>query len=718
MADREYPPKSWLPDEEPIPEPTLDVEESARIQAELDRQLAEETGLDLEILPAVIEGGRSLKLDMGPAVVEKSYAPSKHRTLEMRYAAKPDTDQSRLTKKYEDRAAWPPGEHEVELTDEDRRVQEAMKAEEEIAALGIDPREDRSDAVPTGYPPSHWMADEDAPLDPYAETEQGLVEDESAPEPDVGSPYGPVPEDPYGPEAEAILAQGAVREAQREQFGAGLKLAEAERQRKMAEDIARVTRAGEEAVAKDLDAMRAEIDAYKATKVNPNRWRDSRGTGQVILGAITAGMSGYLNPSGPNSTIAIMDKEIERDIQAQMTNMDAQAQALQFRRGAIQDRVAMNERKRLAADALRLAYLETADEIIASQMAGLDPEGTQYQRAVETRLNFKKEAEKIKYDREIKARELGHREKELELQRDQIEMHERASKRSAWVARQGQKDEMTRWREGEDLRKAQAENLRAEAEQKKTAGSTAANKIAREDYERTVPTLVQPDGTQFVARTDDDAKKAKAIKAQMDYLDRLLRKRIALRAQEGGAAWGAKDIPLAGRVLPGGWGSDMYKRMKEIDSELKGALKDAMELGAWDKGSQEFLEGMVGDTAGLADPTPQTSQLREHMYAKAEDTVRAMGFKGALMPRDETHGGGAPKRPYTDISPGEREWLIKRYEEELPRARQELGLPAKSPRSGDVFDDRSRQAMDTAMQRAKAAQKEARDKASLGGAGM
>jgi len=103
-----------------------------------------------------------------------------------------------------------------------------------------------------------------------------------------------------------------------------------EREKKYEEDSERAARI-EQNMAKSMGEAKARTanllqksQALSEKTIDTDRWWNSRSTGQKLAGGLASILSGALNPHGENATIKLMNQYIDRDIQAQMGDLNRQ----------------------------------------------------------------------------------------------------------------------------------------------------------------------------------------------------------------------------------------------------------------------------------------------------------------------------------------------------------------------------------------------------------
>ena len=304
----------------------------------------------------------------------------------------------------------------------------------------------------------------------------------------------------------------------------------------------------------DLRAAMLETEKSQG-EVDPNRWWSSRTTGQKVLAGVASFMTGFARTTNP------ITEAIAQDIAVQRDNLDRKATA---NRNKLQNRTGL----------LSLMRERFSDEIAAERAAEVAALGIAQQRAQVLTTRAAGE----------EARQRG-RELHAELEIKKQETAGAFRQRMAQLALQ----------EGElQLRYA---GLRLDALEKASkAGSfddavgpaTPVAQLTAEQRERFIPGL-------GLALDKEAAKEARKKTANFRALDDLLAKAISMRSESGS------------ETIPG----ERKAALRALGKRLELALKEDGELGALDKGSQDFLSEMVGGeltTYGYVLPRLQTLQ--------------------------------------------------------------------------------------------------------------
>jgi len=149
------------------------------------------------------------------------------------------------------------------------------------------------------------------------------------------------------------------------------------------------------------DAMRVAQQRYdtavrrlQESNIDPNRYWANRGGAVGRIGgaiAVALGAAGAAMTGGPNTALAIIQNEINQDIEAQRAGMERDAQGVQAARSFLDLTRAEFSDRAAAEDAARAMAWETVARRVAQQEAGL-ADGEARQRASALRLQAEQEA--------------------------------------------------------------------------------------------------------------------------------------------------------------------------------------------------------------------------------------------------------------------------------------------------------------------------------------
>lgn len=119
-----------------------------------------------------------------------------------------------------------------------------------------------------------------------------------------------------------------------------------------------------EATAQYQKVQQAADQAAQASKINPNQFWESRSTPQKIMAAIgiaLGGIGGGLSGHGGNAAMDVINKAIDRDIDAQKFNANQKQAAFQNQMGVYNVMRSKFGDERTAEAATRLAYMQNVE---------------------------------------------------------------------------------------------------------------------------------------------------------------------------------------------------------------------------------------------------------------------------------------------------------------------------------------------------------------------
>ena len=404
-------------------------------------------------------------------------------------------------------------------------------------------------------------------------------------------------------------------------------------------------RTSRETARRDMEQIDAEAKAEAAREIDINRgWADAS-TGTKIAGIFSALAGGLVahKYGGRNSGLEMIDKLIERDIDAQKFNKLQRVNDL-TRRGA-----SARERLQMAGDdfreetRLRLTAYDRVLGQIAADAQNFDPRGTQairygqaYQDLAAKRAQAALDAQKRTAD--AYKEQLDFAGKELDLQKKQAEIAK--AQRAAmgggsgsgktkqtpaeWAALYGEAGRPPRDMDAKEYKDwvvtggkvATRASAQAEGEKKQRENSPEwiAGELGAGD-------LTNEDGTPVLFRTSESAARIAKKRGAVDNAARLIDQLSAARAKYG-------------------WSSDLFKsdEWREAKADM-GALiiesKNDAELGALSGPDMDLIESMLGttDPTETRDPTPGLKRSRMNSINGLNTVIRA-----------EARPGSKPKR--------------------------------------------------------------------------
>ncbi len=462
-----------------------------------------------------------------------------------------------------------------------------------------------------------------------------------------GEPGAPLPPDPYfdpmapstwtNPVGAGDLHEMAKRDpvAYAQHLGA-MDQVRADEQLTREAAVATENRVKEEQNYQDLWDSQNEANALRDkllnTKIDANRWRNSRSAPQSVAAFLSVVIGGLYQArkGGPNIGLQIIDQAIDRDIAEQQSNLEGQ-------RNALSDLRASGLSDFQAKQAYRIATYQHALEGVKTSMQDYDPAGTTArslaQQAIEIESRIGQSAEvgrRAKLDEELKRRKDD---------RETIETLAKMRKSDAETAKLlargtgggggGGGKQQPEFFEAMGLRrppiamtdkeyKTWLGNSRAGAELTKAEQEAVAGKsqgMSKEEADRGVGGLKQSDGRPFVAQGTAEAveglrKRVAATKTVVRILDQIERTRT-------------------------GWSPDVtksaeWKQLKADWAAAKGVAKDVLGLGALSGPDEALIENYLGglDPTGMRDPGPGLTRARSNMLNMVNDDLVGKGYDG------------------------------------------------------------------------------------------
>ncbi len=122
--------------------------------------------------------------------------------------------------------------------------------------------------------------------------------------------------------------------------------------------------------AKDADELYGQVQKEAGKIIDPGSFFSEKGTWANIAMAISMGLAGYLNPRGPNMALEIIEKNMDRWIDAKKTNIENRRKEGYEKIQALQGKAAVLNRLRDTAEWKRATVYEMASnqaKLMASQ---------------------------------------------------------------------------------------------------------------------------------------------------------------------------------------------------------------------------------------------------------------------------------------------------------------------------------------------------------------
>lgn len=130
---------------------------------------------------------------------------------------------------------------------------------------------------------------------------------------------------------------------------------------------------------KRLDIEKQKLDKatedYSNMDVDPNRFFHDKSTANKIVGGIGVFLGGLSLQGGPNQALGMIENAINRDVDAQKSNIAKEGNVLTMKRGMYQDMLSRFGDERQAENATKIAMLQAAQAkaaAIGSKMQGAE----------------------------------------------------------------------------------------------------------------------------------------------------------------------------------------------------------------------------------------------------------------------------------------------------------------------------------------------------------
>lgn len=503
-----------------------------------------------------------------------------------------------------------------------------------IPGIGI-PMPVAEEAIATLPPPDAVTGVDAAPINVPPPVEETAALEQVGPRPD--SPDF----DPLAPQSwdntigQEDLHQMALRHPQEfAAYSQAHDAARASEQRQQEAVVARKNAEQEEQNYADLRASQAKADQVRDevanTRIDANRWRESRSVPQSIAAFLSVVVGGLYQArkGGPNIGLEIINKAIDQDIAEQESN-------LANKRGVLAEMREAGMSRFQSQQAYRTAVYARAKEDLLTKLQDFDPRGT-------TALEGAKHA--YQFDMQIaQAAELARQQalkegltaaKERREMLKSMDEHGEAQDKHALAQRKlagggtGAKQSpeyfvsrglmpppvpMTdkEYKAWLGNRKAGAEVTKAD--QEALAGQSQG--MSKEEAERGIAGLKQKDDKPFIAQGTPE--KVAGVR------DRVAATKTVVRI-----------LDQIGRTRTG-WSPDVtksteWKQLKADWAAAKGVAKDVLGLGALSGPDEALIENYLGglDPTGIRDPGPGLKRARQNMVNMTGDVLTGVGYDG------------------------------------------------------------------------------------------
>ena len=382
-------------------------------------------------------------------------------------------------------------------------------------------------------------------------------------------------------------------------------------------------RAHEERAAAEAEARKAELQQMRDTaaqhseelaksSVEPGRFWASQSTPNKIGSTIALFLGGF--GGGENQVLGMLQKQIDRDIEAQKFSYEAKKGGVERERSAFADAIQAYGSVDAATSIARAAGLDAMKSEIIQQAA--KEKGTAAQNNAAKMIS------------EIEAR------RQEEIAKSVVFQQAQAS--GPMFRKKGISVPLTR----NELYGIEKDELKGQYDtSNKIAEDTVKGRIElqksnakklEDEKKLFVPT--GPNGAGYMAGSDSEAKdhrdKMAASNEIIDLVDKLKEERAKLGYSGRVAA-----------MLPGGSGTSA-ERIKSLSGLAVGAVNRGEHFGALDKGSTEVIQSINGDPLSIR----QTTEAKlDALRQNAVETKRRLeqsvtGTKTAINPKNSTQG--------------------------------------------------------------------------------
>jgi hypothetical protein len=373
------------------------------------------------------------------------------------------------------------------------------------------------------------------------------------------------------------------------------------------------------------EELLASADRIFSTKIDPTGGvtgvRRLAGVAQAVIGGLIQGRTGSARNAGLDAFV----DTINRGIESQKADLENQRAGLQMRRSALADEFRRHGDMFLAQEAVRLAALKHADELLATEQQNFDPQGTQALKIAAVRAGIGAEQQKGLQAFQDKNREFKLKAIEQDRKNRETEAKialDRANAAKAYSDAAATKADKTVY-SPEQLKAINTVNGVAppvpsipmsQADYAKWLNTQKVGEEYRADATRNSPEdrarrfgvggFVTSDGAPALFRTEEFAGKLAKSKGAVDSASRLIDKMLLARKKYG-------------------WSTDLLKspewrEMQANFTQLNLEKKDADGLGVIAGPDLVLLHGSLGtsDVTEVRDPTPGLLAARRNMIDK------------------------------------------------------------------------------------------------------
>ncbi len=393
--------------------------------------------------------------------------------------------------------------------------------------------------------------------------------------------------------------------------------------------------------ADDTAQLRRDAMALSNTKIV----RDRRDFGTKLHNVLLAAVGGLVSArtGGPNVGLQMVMKGLDEDVEIQKGELANKQQALGMRRNFIADEMSRGADIYKAEETYRHAVLEGYKADLQAEAMKFDPKGTQaikrYQMIQQVELAQRTATDaynKKRLDERLMMAKIHETEADAALKMSKVK-----GIGAGGVATPKADDvvQLPNYYKDRGLlpppvamsakdydkwQKQKKGSVEIEKEQTEAGQKVAERRLGAKGQ------FIQDDGkTEWSAPAGDEGKKFRKQKGALDALAQMRNEIHRGIAEHGGESDFFK--------------SEAWQRQKSRHTFIQGLVKEALELGALDKGSLQFAKDLSGDvdpTSFWRDARPGLDQLVDNMTSKLNHDMGAADYTG--KPYKPPHAGNLP----------------------------------------------------------------------------
>lgn len=490
-----------------------------------------------------------------------------------------------------------------------------------------------------GTPPVDQGAPQPAGLDWVSQRILGLPQPPPAPPQAAAPPPPPRPvplptpqtiatqqQQGYDQERAGIQAGAAAKGQMAQVEGSGELKAAQETEKRQADDAAAKAQADQEIQARRA-ALATDVENLSNTRVDPNRLVNSADTWQKVVGAISIGLGGWAarakGGNGQNVALAIIQGQIDKDIQAQMADLETKKSALNAKGTLLQQDIALGRDATDARAKATSALYDTAMREVAAQVKMI---GTQSAAAEGQQLMGQLEQKKAQADEAH-----WQAQQSIALQRAQVGI----AAGHLQLAKQQQGFDQAQVMAGLPLKAAkeaaELPGIKAKADLEEAQAKLALGKVGQPGAE---PGIIygatNKDGTPFVAKT---AKQEIVDKTNTETLPPLIG---AIQAMD-------QNIELAknyDRITDPLGKSEAAQKMRSNAAFIASVAHPL--FGKVSENEINLVEKSAGDPAAIISQEATMNGFRERLRLVGQNHLAGLGYKGRWEPPDQPDAAFQP----------------------------------------------------------------------------